>query len=57
MITVEAPTRPRELEMRLTRGAELLFDMEQRGDTGEEYGRWLRAWTELLEQYRTLPPS
>ncbi|MBV9282860.1 MAG: hypothetical protein JOZ41_22525 [Chloroflexi bacterium] len=44
--------RPTEvLEERLTRGAELLFDMEQRGDTGPEYGRWLRGWLDLLEQY------
>jgi hypothetical protein len=39
------------LEERLVRGAELLFDMEQRGDVGGEYDRWLHGWTELLEQY------
>jgi len=31
------------LEERLARGAELLFDMEQRGDTGEEYERTVRS--------------
>jgi hypothetical protein len=42
------------LEERLTRGAELLFDMEQRGDTGVEYLRWLQHWLHLLDQYEHL---
>jgi hypothetical protein len=39
------------LEERLTRGSDLLFDMEQRGDTGEEYDRYLRYFESLLEEY------
>jgi hypothetical protein len=39
------------LETRLSRGAAILFDMEQRGDTGAEYERWLDRWTELLSVY------
>jgi hypothetical protein len=39
------------LEERLERGAAVLFDMEQRGDTGPEYQRWLETWLELLRQY------
>lgn len=39
------------LERRLAQGADILFDMEQRGDTGEEYCRWLKRWTELLDEY------
>ena len=42
------------LEERLARGAELLFDMEQRGDTGADYARWLQRWVDLLEQYEEL---
>jgi hypothetical protein len=48
--SIEAPPVP-SLEERLTRGAELLFDMEQRGDTGPAYARWLQSWVELLQQY------
>jgi hypothetical protein len=36
---------------RLHRGAEILFTMEQQGDMGPDYVRWLQRWTELLEQY------
>lgn len=39
------------LEDRLERGANLLFDLEQRGDTGAEYSLSLRTWIELLQQY------
>lgn len=42
------------LEHRLQRGAELLFEMEQRGDTGTDYQRWLAGYTDLLRQYETL---
>jgi hypothetical protein len=42
------------LEERLSRGAELLFDMEQRGDLGAEYERWLAHYVDLLERYRSL---
>lgn len=45
------------LEERLTRGADLLFDMEQRGDTGAEYLRWLQRWLQLLDRYEHLQAS
>jgi len=51
MIQVEAETAADVLEMRLSKGADLLFDMEQRGDVGIEYDRYLRLWQDLLEQY------
>lgn len=39
------------LELRLARGAELLFDMEQRGDMGADYNRFLLHFLGLLEEY------
>ena len=42
------------LEERLARGAQLLFDMEQRGEMGIEYIRWLNGWLDLLHQYERL---
>jgi len=42
------------LEERLVRGAELLFDMEQRGDLGAEYERWLAHYVDLLSRYQSL---
>jgi len=42
------------LEERLIRGADLLFEMEQRGDTGAEYLRWLQHWLHLLDRYEHL---
>lgn len=39
------------LEQRLARGADLLFDMEQRGDTDSEYQRFLLHYEALLEEY------
>jgi hypothetical protein len=42
------------LEERLARGADWLFAMEQRGETGPEYARWLQIWMELLAQYEAL---
>jgi hypothetical protein len=42
------------LEQRLHRGAQLLFDMEQRGETGSDYQRWLLGYVELLRQYESL---
>lgn len=45
------------LEERLTRGAELLFDMEQRGEQGEDYLRWLRHYEDLIVQYERLAPQ
>ncbi len=51
MIQIEVETAADVLEMRLSKGADLLFDMEQRGDVGTEYDRYLRLWQDLLEQY------
>jgi hypothetical protein len=45
------------LEERLTRGADVLFEMERRGEVGRDYERWLRYWTSLLEQYEALQTS
>jgi hypothetical protein len=42
------------LEQRLQRGADLLFLMEQQGDTGIDYQRWLSGYTDLLRQYEIL---
>jgi hypothetical protein len=47
-------TNVETLEQRLHRGAQLLFEMEQRGDTGTDYQRWLTGYTELLRQYELL---
>lgn len=54
MLDTQTQTRRDTLEERLSKGAELLFDMEQRGDTGTEYGRWMSAWSELLSEYEEL---
>lgn len=51
MIQVPVEERPAALVDRLERGARLLFDMERRGDTGDEYHRWLHLWISLLERY------
>jgi hypothetical protein len=45
------------LEQRLERGGELLFDMEQRGDTGAEYQRFLTHFLGLLEEYEETQQS
>ncbi len=50
------------LEQRLTRGAQLLFDMEQRGETGRDYDVWKERWESMLRQYelqhdRSLSPQ
>jgi hypothetical protein len=42
------------LEQRLHRGAQLLFELEERGETGADYQRWLAGYTELLRQYELL---
>jgi hypothetical protein len=39
---------------RLNRGVEVLFDLEQRGELGREYARWLQRWLDLLSEYETL---
>ena len=51
-ILPESPTTL--LEQRLERGGELLFDMEQRGDTGPEYQRFLAHYLGLLAQYEEI---
>jgi hypothetical protein len=53
MILVAPETDIQALEERLTRGAELLFDMEQRGELGTDYERWLAHYVELLGQYQS----
>lgn len=55
MRNVESPTRPAPLEERLKRGAELLFELEQRGETGAQYREWLRHFEQLLAQYEATP--
>lgn len=54
MIGVVPATEIQALEDRLARGAELLFDMEQRGETGSDYTRWLEHYEMLLAQYESL---
>lgn len=50
MPTLIDTSRP-VLAERVKQGLELLFDMEQRGETGPEYERWLGHWMSLLDQY------
>lgn len=45
------------LVQRLERGGELLFDMEQRGDTGAEYDRFLAHFLGLLAEYEETPQA
>lgn len=54
MIEVQTRNHQALLEERLEKGAELLFDMEQRGDMGPDYGRWVSAWSDLLTEYEKL---
>jgi hypothetical protein len=54
MIQAPPQSEIQMLEERLSRGAELLFDMEQRGDLGADYERWLAHYTELLARYTSL---
>lgn len=51
MSRVLSESRVETLAERLMRGADLLFDMEQRGETGDEYRRWLERWMQLLAEY------
>jgi hypothetical protein len=53
MIAVDVDMRT-ELLDRLERGARLLFDLEERGERGADYERWLLGWLRLLEQYEAL---
>jgi hypothetical protein len=55
VIQVMPETEVDALEERLARGADLLFDMERRGDTdGEEYRRYLDHYVDLLQRYEGL---
>lgn len=54
MLDTRTLSRRDTLEERLSNGAELLFDMEQRGEIGADYRRWMAAWTELLGEYEAL---
>jgi len=49
MLVTTAPVEL--LEERLVRGAELLFDMERRGEMGQQYTEWLHRWESLLVEY------
>ena len=51
---VEMTTRQELLEERLTKGAQVLFDMEQAGNCGGEYQLWFSAWSALLDEYEGL---
>lgn len=53
MIQVAPEIDIQALEERLSRGAELLFDMEQRGELGADYERWLARYVDLLGQYQS----
>ena len=53
MIVVAPETEAQALEERLSRGAELLFDMEQRGELGTDYERWLAHYVDLLDQFQS----
>lgn len=57
MIQVLPESPSAMLELRLERGSELLFDMEQRGDTGVEYQRFLMHFQGLLEEYEEVVRS
>ncbi len=51
MIDALAESPASMLVQRLQRGADLLFDMEQRGDFGDEYERFLNHFVRLLGEY------
>ncbi|HEX6506703.1 MAG TPA: hypothetical protein VF221_03635 [Chloroflexota bacterium] len=51
MIQIRPDTAASILEERLSRGSELLFDMERRGETGPDYDRYLAYFESLLEEY------
>jgi len=54
MIDVRSTSPLAALEERLLRGAQLLFDLEQRGDTENGYPLWFERWVALLEEYESL---
>ena len=41
------------LGLRVSKGFDLLFLMEQAWNTGEQYSRWFRDWHKLLKEYET----
>lgn len=53
MIATEVDFRT-ELVERLERGSRFLFDLEERGEHGAQYERWLSGWLRLLAQYEAL---
>lgn len=54
MIQVKPESDVEVLEDRLSRGADLLFDMERRGEIEGEYERYLEHYTLLLREYEQL---
>lgn len=57
MSQVMTESRAEALMERLARGADLLFDMEQRGEVDSRYNRWFAAWLDLLTEYEALDPA
>ena len=39
------------LKGRVSKGFDVLRDLEDRGDTGPKYERWFEAWEKLLRAY------
>ncbi len=54
MIQVKPESDVEVLEERLSRGAEILFDMERRGECEGEYERYLDHYTLLLGEYEQM---
>jgi hypothetical protein len=57
MSQVMTEARVDTLMERLVRGADVLFEMEQRGETDARYSRWLAGWLQLLAEYEALDGS
>jgi hypothetical protein len=57
MNAIKNPRPATTIEDRLQRGADLLFELEQRNETGPEYQRWLNGWLRLLQQYEEQPAN
>ncbi|HZS94033.1 MAG TPA: hypothetical protein VFA78_04490 [Chloroflexota bacterium] len=54
MSVVQAPSAITEIEERLHKGVQFLFELESRGETVGEYERWLDHWLDLLERYEEI---
>jgi hypothetical protein len=54
VIEIQTQTRQEVLEERLARGADVLFQMEQRGELGATYREWFVRWEALLREYEGL---